>query len=82
MPSFGWYVAVYLNPKVILCPIYAGKHVVFGKVMKGYEVVKQVAEVPVDEKDRPLSPVVISNCGELELRKPLGAVSHTLSSRH
>jgi peptidyl-prolyl isomerase G (cyclophilin G) len=51
---------------------------VFGKVIRGYDVVKQVAEVPVDEKDRPLSPVVISNCGELELRKPPGALTHTL----
>lgn len=50
----------------------------FGKVIKGYEVIKQVAEVLVDEKDRPLTPVVISNCGELELRKPPGALLQTL----
>lgn len=51
----------------------AGKHVVFGKVIRGYDdVVKRVAQVPVDEKDRPLSPVLVSNCGELELRKPPG----------
>jgi cyclophilin family peptidyl-prolyl cis-trans isomerase len=59
------------NP-VSCVQIIAGKHVVFGKVIKGYEIVKKVAEVPVDDKDRPLSPVVISNCGELELRKPPG----------
>ena len=46
-----------------------GKHVVFGRVIRGYdEVVKKLAEVPVDLKDRPTIPVVISRCGELELR--------------
>ncbi|KAG6333329.1 hypothetical protein ID866_5762 [Astraeus odoratus] len=47
-----------------------GKHVVFGRVIKGYEeVVKKLAEVPADEKDRPRVPIVIVNCGELELRR-------------
>jgi len=52
------------------CPHLNGKHVVFGRVIRGYdEVVNKLAEVPVDEKSRPLSTVLISNCGELELRK-------------
>lgn len=37
--------------------------------MSGLEVVKQISEMPVDEKARPLKPVVIVSCGELELRK-------------
>jgi peptidyl-prolyl isomerase G (cyclophilin G) len=69
---------ILLQSVIIDVKVYADKHVVFGKVIKGYEVVKQVAEFPVDEKDRPLSPVVISNCGELELRRPPGALSQTL----
>jgi len=52
------------------CPHLNGKHVVLGQVIRGYsEVVAKLAEVPVDEKSRPLSTVLISNCGELELRK-------------
>ncbi|TFK70284.1 hypothetical protein BDN72DRAFT_795403 [Pluteus cervinus] len=48
-----------------------GRHVVFGKVLKGYkEVVEKIVDVPVDEKDRPTVPVVVTNCGELELRRP------------
>ena len=37
--------------------------------MSGLEVIKQISEMPVDEKARPLKPVVIVSCGELELRK-------------
>ncbi len=44
---------------------------VFGKVIRGYtEVVTKIATIPTDEKDRPSVPVVITHCGELELRKP------------
>lgn len=29
----------------------------------------KLAEVPVDDKNRPITPIVIASCGELELRK-------------
>ncbi|KZS99925.1 uncharacterized protein LAESUDRAFT_667335 [Laetiporus sulphureus 93-53] len=51
------------------CPHLNGKHVVFGRVIRGYkEVIEKIAEVPVDEKDRPKVSVTIDNCGELVLR--------------
>ncbi|KAI0688103.1 cyclophilin-like domain-containing protein [Cytidiella melzeri] len=51
------------------CPHLNGKHVVFGRVIRGYqEVIQKIAEVPADEKDRPGVPVTIANCGELMMR--------------
>ncbi|OZJ05757.1 hypothetical protein BZG36_01267 [Bifiguratus adelaidae] len=47
-----------------------GKHVVFGRVVKGYEIVEQIENLPVDAKDHPLSMVMIAHCGELVLQLP------------
>jgi len=41
-----------------------GKHVVFGKVVNGSEVVRSI-EKQAASSGRPLSPVVIVDCGEL-----------------
>ncbi|CCA73831.1 probable CPR6-member of the cyclophilin family [Serendipita indica DSM 11827] len=49
-----------------------GKHVVFGKVVRGMEVVKAIEAVPTDAKDVPLKRVEVVNCGELEFRGPPG----------
>jgi peptidylprolyl isomerase len=35
------------------------KHPVFGRVVKGMEVVDAIGKVPVDARDRPVTPVVI-----------------------
>ncbi|KAI8588545.1 cyclophilin-like domain-containing protein [Geranomyces variabilis] len=43
-----------------------GKHVVFGRVVSGQALVREVEALPVDKKSRPHDPVVITNCGELE----------------
>lgn len=35
------------------------KHTVFGKVIKGYDLVEKMSMVPTDQSDRPLTPLVI-----------------------
>ncbi|CAG0906469.1 unnamed protein product, partial [Darwinula stevensoni] len=46
-----------------------GRHVVFGKVVEGMEVVRMVENLKTDSNDRPLKPVVIRDSGELPLIK-------------
>lgn len=54
----------------------------FGRVIRGYdEVVEKLAAVPVDEKDRPHRPIVIVNCGELELKRKEEANQGAAASR-
>jgi len=42
-----------------------GKHVVFGKVVQGMGVLKEMENQPVDERDRPRKACVIADCGEI-----------------
>jgi peptidyl-prolyl isomerase D len=42
-----------------------GKHVVFGKVVKGMGVVRSIEHVPIGENDSPDLDVVISDCGQI-----------------
>ncbi|KAI8148830.1 cyclophilin-like domain-containing protein [Fennellomyces sp. T-0311] len=49
-----------------------GKHVVFGRVVAGYDVVQIIENEKVDDSDRPLQTVMIANSGELVLKLPPG----------
>jgi cyclophilin family peptidyl-prolyl cis-trans isomerase len=43
-----------------------GKHVVFGRVISGFEeVVRVIENTPKGANDRPVEDVVIADCGEL-----------------
>merc|ERR1712243_152274 len=40
-----------------------GRHVVFGKVVKGMDVVRAIEKTKTDGRDRPVAEVVIADCG-------------------
>ena len=42
-----------------------GKHVVFGEVLEGYEIVQKIEDVPKQPGDKPTKPVKITKSGEL-----------------
>ncbi|KAK4693371.1 peptidyl-prolyl cis-trans isomerase B (cyclophilin B), partial [Phenoliferia sp. Uapishka_3] len=44
-----------------------GKHVVFGKVLEGMDIVSAIENVPKGSGDKPKEPVTIAKSGELEM---------------
>ena len=59
-----------------------GKHVVFGRVLEGMDIVKRIEKLPVSEdKNKPLQEVLIRNCGELKLKKPPSTSSKSSSKK-
>ena len=44
-----------------------GKHVVFGEVLEGYEIVDKIQNVPKAAGDKPVKKVTIAKSGELEV---------------
>ncbi|EEC74044.1 hypothetical protein OsI_09026 [Oryza sativa Indica Group] len=52
-----------------------GKHVVFGRVIKGMGVVRSMEHVSVGESDRPITDIVIVDCGELPEGASVGVVN-------
>jgi len=49
-----------------------GRHVVFGKVLAGMKVVRQIENQSTDSRDKPTKDVVITDCGELIVDTPFG----------
>ena len=42
------------------------KHVVFGRIEKGYDICERIEKIPVNSDDRPVKRVIIANCGEIK----------------
>mmetsp|Transcript_4911 Transcript_4911/g.10548 ORF Transcript_4911/g.10548 Transcript_4911/m.10548 type:complete len:375 (+) Transcript_4911:85-1209(+) len=57
-----------------LTPHLNGKHVVFGQVLKGWGVVKEIEGSETDPSDKPLRPCVIEDCGELPADTDLSTI--------
>ena len=53
---------------VTLCPLqsFDGKFVAFGRVIKGYEIVKQIGDAET-YLQRPIKRIVIKKCGEFQV---------------
>ncbi len=41
-----------------------GKHVVFGRVVEGLDIIEKLSQIRTDDGDRPLSNIMIIGCGE------------------
>ena len=46
------------------------KHVVFGRVEKGADIIEKMQRNPCDRNDKPLRSVQITKCGGMRLKKP------------
>ena len=47
-----------------------GKHVVFGEVVSGFEIVKHIEQIRTDSSDRPTTDVTIKKCGIINSEMP------------
>ena len=48
------------------CPQLDDKHVVFGHVVKGMEVIKEISKIPTDMNNRPKVKIFVFNCGDFD----------------
>ena len=46
-------------------PWFDGKHVCFGQIINGMEIIDEIEELETDNEDKPLVDIVIENCGEI-----------------
>ncbi|KAL1245570.1 Peptidyl-prolyl cis-trans isomerase [Trichinella spiralis] len=60
----------------VATPWLNGKHVVFGKVLEGMDVVRKIENTKTGPSDRPVEDVIIADCGELPVDEPF-SVSKT-----
>lgn len=49
-----------------------GRHVVFGKVLKGMDIIRKIEAGKTDGRDRPVKDVVIADAGAETVEVPFG----------
>lgn len=59
-----------------------GKHVVFGEVLEGYDIVEKVESVPTRAGNKPTKDVKIVKSGELELEADASAEEDDSKGSH
>lgn len=47
-----------------------GRHVVFGKVVSGMDVVRKIEALKTDSRDKPAQDVVIADSGSIPVKEP------------
>ena len=58
-----------------------GKHVVFGRVEKGYEIVQKIETLKTAPNDKPFEMVKIVDCGEIKVAKPKEEVKPVVAQK-
>jgi len=53
------------RPHSVITSWLDGKHVVFGEIVEGYDVVEKIENIPKGSGDKPLKTVKVAKSGEL-----------------
>lgn len=70
LSSFGWVIIEF----ILILNLFR-KHVVFGQVVGGMNVVRKIGKVVTDVNDKPRLPITIFSCGEeFDQRKHLRVI--------
>ena len=51
------------------CSWLDGKHVVFGRVERGQNIVELMRKIPTDASDKPRAVIKVTKCGQMKLKK-------------